>query len=390
MPKIDIGTRIPAAALSACMLAVCTLSSCVIELPDPFCIASCGSTGGPLSPDGREDTSDVSLDPPDDRPFPSPVGARAKTRSIAADALQLRYEGRWSHDDSSRPRCGWSGCAVFARFDAARIGVRLSGDRPDFVSAIVDDNDPVVLALGHGEETFQLASNLDEGMHTVRIMKRTEANVGDITFLGFEMDDARPLQEAPAVKHRIEVIGDSITCGYGDIGEGPGCGFSPDTEDGTRAYGALTAHALGAAYTAVSWSGKGIYRNLDVSDPTTIPLLYDKTLPYESDDWQLWDFSQDVPDVVVINLGTNDFSTGNPPKDELVATYLTFLGRIRDAYPDAKIVVSIGPMLSDFYPDGQKTLSTARNNLQAVVAAQRETGDAGISYLEYDVQRTGS
>jgi hypothetical protein len=48
---------------------------------------------------------------------------------------------------------------------------------------------------------------------------------------------------------------------------------------------------------------------------------------------------------VVINLGTNDFSTGgDPPEEVFVPAYVAFLGHLRDVYPDA-FILPVAPTL---------------------------------------------
>jgi lysophospholipase L1-like esterase len=100
-------------------------------------------------------------------------------------------------------------------------------------------------------------------------------------------------------------------------------------------------------------------RNRQVQNDTTdtIPKLFDRILPAEKD--PQWDHGQFVPDVVVINLGTNDMSTqgGKPPlnTEDYIAAYTAFIARIRSVAPKSKIIISLGPMAyepaSDWLPE---------------------------------------
>ena len=56
---------------------------------------------------------------------------------------------------------------------------------------------------------------------------------------------ARLVPSPEPFARRIEYVGDSITCGYGDLGHGP-VPVQPGTEDETVAYGALAAAQLDA------------------------------------------------------------------------------------------------------------------------------------------------
>jgi len=146
-------------------------------------------------------------------------------------------------------------------------------------------------------------------------------------------------------------VGDSITCGYGNEAERPGQGNNRTNENGYLAYGPIAGRALGAETTLVCWSGKGMYRNRDAKNDRkdTIPELFDRTLPQDGD--TTWDHASWVPDVIVINLGTNDLHRGRKKaKPELteemfLGAYGTFVDRLREWYPEATVIAAVGPMV---------------------------------------------
>ncbi len=149
----------------------------------------------------------------------------------------------------------------------------------------------------------------------------------------------------------IEMIGDSITCGYGVLGAGPSCPFTADTETETHAWGALAARDLGAAHASIAYSGYGMVRNYDGNTTTTLPVVYKRTI---ADDAQsVWTFGY-KPDVIVIALGTNDFAKGDPGQPYIDA-YIAFVQMLRTKFPAAFILIAMSPML-----DG-----TARTQLRA-------------------------
>jgi hypothetical protein len=174
----------------------------------------------------------------------------------------------------------------------------------------------------------------------------------------------------------MEFIGNSITCGYGNEGPNKECKFSASNENGYMAYGAITARAFNAEYCAVAFSGKGIYKNYDESMEETIPELYDRALTFKEN--VQWDFKKYIPEVVVINLGTNDFAHSNPDSAAFVGKYEEFVKTIRKNYPQAHIICINGPMMNDQWPAGSKALSTLKRYVNGMVDRFNKSGDAKI------------
>jgi hypothetical protein len=106
------------------------------------------------------------------------------------------------------------------------------------------------------------------------------------------------------------------------------------------------------------------------------PTYYDRTLPARAD--SQWDFSSWKPHVVVINLGTNDFSSSvDPTAAEFSAGYASFLRHLRASYPAALILLTCGPML------GTGELQKVKDGIAAAIAT---VGDARIKSFDLAVQ----
>lgn len=220
------------------------------------------------------------------------------------------------------------------------------------------------LATDSGEQLYPIASGLADGEHEVFLYRRTEASFGDTNFLGVELGSGTLLAPPPAPNRRIEVIGDSITCGYGNEGPNESCNFSADTENHYLTYGAIAARNLNAELTTIAWSGKGIIYNYGDDKNQPLPEIYDQILPYDSS--SIWSFAWQ-PDVVVINLGTNDFSTdGDPSETEFGGAYSAFLDHLREKYPNANIMCLVPTLL------GGNDLTTAESYIQNVVSAKND------------------
>lgn len=303
----------------------------------------------------------------------------------------IHFLGRFDTRDPIGPRFGWPGSAIAATFVGTGIQVTLTDSGTNYFTAVIDGGAPSIVATAGSKKTYALASHLPAGTHTLMLTKRTEANAGVVQFLSLTPQGGSLVASPDPFPRRIEIVGDSISCGYGDLAVGPSCKATPDVEDETVAYGALTAAALHAQPTVIAYSGKGMYRNLDGSTKDTMPALFGRTLA--DDSTSVWDFTTPPPDVVVINLGTNDFGMGDPGA-AFESAYVAFLHQLRAHYANAAIVCTVSPMLdgasrtaSVSYIQGAVVQVNGSGDNRVSVASV--TGDGGVRPL-FDVQLSGN
>ncbi len=295
-------------------------------------------------------------------PIASPVLASPGVRAI----------GRFDAQDPAGPRFAWSGTGVAVRFQGTELDVRLkAGAGGDTLAVTVDGKPAPQINLRGDKERYPVAVNLHDGDHEVEIVKRTEPRVGEVQLLGF----VQPLLDPPpAPARRVELVGDSITAGYGNEGPDQHCRFTPATENATATYGWLAARSLGAEASIVAWSGKTIDEMAN---------FYDRALPTHAE--SRWDPQAFVPDAVVINLGTNDATRGDAPQP-IAQALVKLVDRVRALYPTALVVCCVGSMLTDTYPPGKQTLTRARAGVHLAVDQKRKAGDARVTYLEFPTQ----
>jgi lysophospholipase L1-like esterase len=278
-------------------------------------------------------------------PKPETTGAGI----IDADDPYIQYVGRFDMRDPKNVVFDWPGVYICARFEGTSCSIRLQ-DSTDEFAVIVDDHAPRLFSAA-GSTIRTLASGLADSVpHTIMIQKRTEPFVGKGVFMGFILDKgAKLLPPEKRPDRRIEFIGNSITSGYGVEGDSSSCHFSKETENAAMAYAAVTSRELHADYHLISYSGRGVVRNYGDSNKTSIdpmPSLYDRTCFNEPN--VKWDFARWIPQAVVINLGTNDFSTHPFPDSEVFeGAYNTLIARVRSLYPDVTIFCVIGPMIEE-------------------------------------------
>ena len=217
----------------------------------------------------------------------------------------------------------------------------------------------------------------------IRIMKLSEAAFSKSGIVSINADG----EVAPTTPllRRMEFIGDSITCGFGIEGKCAEEGFRTATENPYINYASKTARSFGAEYNLISWSGVGIYssdtKTDEINDSWVVPSYYGYTdLAVEGVIGIYkhieWDFDSFVPDVIVINLGTNDksYTKGIPERIEgFKLAYEKFVRDVHEKNPAAYIICTLGMMGAELYP--------------AIEEVVQKLGDNKIYALEFDVQR---
>jgi lysophospholipase L1-like esterase len=277
--------------------------------------------------------------------------------AISPSNALINYSGRFDMSNPKQIRYDWSGVSMSYTFTGAtNTSIQLS-DHGNMYTVYINNKLYSILNTTNAVNyNYAVAQNLDPTQsYTVKLVKRNEALFGIVLLTGFNFEAPNPskfsllptsAKEDNPVVNRIEFIGDSITCGYGDLGVDP-CPFNQGTQNIEVDYAALTADALGAEYHIQCWSGKGVVRNYGEKTPTSpipFPMIYKRTVANDAN--STWNTAQWTPDVVVINLGTNDFSTQPTPEESVfVQGYINLINFVLGAYPDADVFAMCGPMI---------------------------------------------
>ncbi len=419
---VTMASVLAARARQALLATAFLLPACVVRLNDRNAPAESGAvTGAPAN------CAAVTPEP----------------RSAPGGDAAPKLVGRWdTKTDPARPRSDWSGNYVEARFEGTRVavGLEVADDFKDVLYTVaIDEREPFQITVTGArananaprQTQYELARDLPPGEHRVRVHRDTEAPSGGVvTFTGFDVAPGRllpPLQRA----RRIEAIGDSITCGYGSMGGNATCPYDvevrkvgdvgvrvPVTENQFFAYTAIVGRELDADVTTICWSGKGVginYRESEQPDAdgvrkllaeatTTMPDFYKRILAYNDEELKPpvpapneWDFaSEPEPQVVLVNLGTNDFTRDQEPPfgvsdgidlPRFRATYLAFVERIRQLRPNAHIFMMVPPMVSDTFPLDNARRDLA-DSLRFVVAEREAKGDRKVYAMDLVEQGT--
>lgn len=295
----------------------------------------------------------------------------------------VRWIGRVDDRDPDAVRFSWAGAGLKAVVEGDTIAVRLEsqGDAV-YYQAVIDGEAGERIRVDEGEHTVTLAEGLSSGEHVLELYRDTEGDGPVSVFLGFE--EGTVVGAPPASDRFFEIVGDSISVGYGSIGTerhgsnpGPGCSGDHSRSSWFQTYGAIAARELDAELSTVARSGFGMVRGYG-QNMSVMPPLFDDTIAGSNN--PRWSFER-IPAALIINLGTNDWNGGDPGSSFETA-YLSFLAQVREHYPDTLILLTIGPTLED----GRKRQVEAR--LQQVIETRAAEGDDSVEMIDIGIQST--
>lgn len=243
----------------------------------------------------------------------------------------------------------FSGCFVEFETDSTFVDIELLTDNPvraesellARAAVFVDCEKKVDKMLTEVSTSIHIDLDTSVSKHIIRIEKLSEAAFGSVLIKEICISDNSGMTPTTAPTRKIEFIGDSITCGYGNEASCETDTFKTCEENPEAAYAILTANNCSAEYNLISWSGIGIITNWvpeDVNEPLEeilMPTLYEQ----RNKDYN--------PDLVIINLGTNDDSYTRKIEDRVNyfgGKYGLFLEQVHAARPDSAIICILGIM----------------------------------------------
>lgn len=226
-----------------------------------------------------------------------------------------------------------------------------SSQRPYIVIVVDDDFDHITtLALDKASQDVKLVSNnTDVAEHKIDVYKRSESLDSHIAISSIKTDGifVKKIVTKPL---KMEFIAASSSTGYGNLGNPNSSGKTTENSDALRGFAFLTAQAMNAEISIFSASGWGCAFSKWTSPYSlNVPDAY-HYVDFRSD--KVWVPDLYVPDIVVVNLGTNDWSYINEAsgaeQDARMSAfqrkYVEFLDYLHQIYPNAQIVVLYGLM----------------------------------------------
>ncbi|GHO87306.1 SGNH/GDSL hydrolase family protein [Dictyobacter formicarum] len=262
----------------------------------------------------------------------------------------IKYYGRWDMMNRHEYVSYWGGAYLKTAFSGRHVELRLGEAANVFVSI---DRGPDVLYHGTKGVLNLTPLALLNGDHSLRVTTGSEWT--SIHFQGLILDTGARILSPQVSPEVIEFIGDSITAGYSD------------KMNDLSSYAWLTAEQLGAEHVQIATSG--ICLSSMVPSCAGMNTQYFKLQTLQYPDSPLWDTRRFIPNVLVINLGTNDYNHGQSAS-AFELSYLAFIQNLRQHYPNTPIYV-----LRTF--SGYMELPT-----RAAVDILNASGDHNVFYID--------
>lgn len=294
---------------------------------------------------------------------------------VSSDSL--RAVGRYHLTDSGYTT-DWPGVYFEAAFRGTLIGVQFEEGLNYYNVEIDGELVQTVSDKSNKIEWFPVS----KGNHLIRVSKRTESHFESALFKGFVAGKNTTIISSPKPKKRqMEIIGDSNFAGLGLESPSRECSEAEIRQysNADKTFSVLTARAFDADYHLNAYSGQGMVRNWGGSSPgVNYREFYKRTLTTNVEStWKKPDHWN--PEIVLIGLGTNDFSTPvkegehwtNPTLHAAYkSAYIAFLKKLRSQYGNDSLFILASQSLAnkDYF----------NNMIDQIVLGQKKEGDRNI------------
>ncbi|MDY6367765.1 MAG: hypothetical protein SPL13_04570 [Clostridia bacterium] len=334
--------------------------------------------------------------------------------NLLTDAQNVHWIGRTHYDETAQAVYTYYTATGFTvDFEGTTLSVTYSAtntssskNRPYFISMVdgVAATEGTSFSLTKQTQTVDVAKGLTEGRHTVTVLKRSEPENSLTAITKIQTDGAF---RAPTVRDslKFQIIGSSGISGHGALGNS-GDSWTTANSSSMHGFGYLAASKFGAETQFVSASGMGMvwsYRGVspmpESYEATGLIASYDKngnTVSVTANGQ--WDHSKWVPDVVIANIGGNDWnntiSTYSSGTAERIAAENQFkqavndlICRIHELYPSAKIIWTCNSTSSGNGGLANQVVQTLSFKNQVHMVSIDNTKDGADNHASYVTQQ---
>ena len=263
---------------------------------------------------------------------------------VRADAPEVEYTGRTVASDAGNVDYDWTGTYFRTTLDGDRLDAEISVTGESWFNVFADGKLMKKFGVASTDTVVTIAEGLGSGKHDIMVQKCTEGEYGRVSVRGFVLPSGCSLEYPESMPERhIEFIGNSLTCGFGTEGKDRNEPFKVSTENCNLSYATIVSRYFDAGYTLIAHSGQGAVRNYGDSLRVSEVCMQERMLRTFDSDTVAWKPSY-VPDLVIINLGSNDFSLPPyPTEEEFVDGYCNLLSQVRTLYGDIPVICVCPP-----------------------------------------------
>ncbi len=293
----------------------------------------------PKDAGGRQLVLEVTQEGKDGKLVSEAVTVEGKAPDVfyaMADLLpKVKWFGRSVTKDGA-VTCDWSasGFEINVETQGEAFQVEYETEYPVYFVIHVDGEE---VLRARCENSGSLYVSLTAGKHTLRVLKETSVNTsGKRTYLKNVGFDGTILDRTPDKDLYIEIIGDSFACGDCSLDKfEQGRPSTTEHNSATHSFAYVVANELDADYSVVSKGGIGL---LKPSGPYTMPEIYEYVNGY-ADRETKYDFTRRIPDIILLEMGTNDYSYTDA---QYLSALMSFIDTLRAKYGKTPAIVWTG------------------------------------------------
>ncbi|MCG7499818.1 GDSL-type esterase/lipase family protein [Vibrio sp. Of7-15] len=272
----------------------------------------------------------------------------AVAETLEATDHRLNYQGRiikdWQNQDV---QLNWPGSRLSFHFSGSQVDITMNGQGARF-DVLVNGQLHQVLNTNYDNTVYPLVNLNAPDTIKVELVKRTETYDAMLTIDALNGDGQ--FEGSWVNQPHILFIGDSISAGFGSESNKRQCTQEEifNTSNARKAFPSKAAQQLNASYSQVSYSGLGVLRNYNGNQP------HHNASYYHDKAGAVFGFKQPFedkhPNLIVIELGSNDFSTNlneHEPWPDMTAfkeawsdAYVTLLDNLRQRYGNVPVITA--------------------------------------------------
>ena len=278
------------------------------------------------------------------------------------DSLYVKWNGRTLYKEEEAVNKVYHSASGFeVKFIGTKVSVILTAtnfndaSKRPYIVIVVDENFDDMKRLPLEAKTNEVVlyeGDADGLEHKVTLYKSTESTDSHIGVQKI-WTDGEFVQGIDIKERKIEFVAASSSTGYGNLAKNANEGKTSANSDCMQAFAAITARKLNADFNIFSASGWGVKASAYTASNENLYNAY-KNIDFRGEAKDIkYSFSNFTPDVVVVNLGTNDYSYANAGSTEAIKAmrlqefkeqYMAFIEYIHAIYPNAHIVLFHGLM----------------------------------------------